>query len=127
MGGEATRWQPGQSGNVTGRPKDKRTVAAVKEELALKTLEALTPKRLTRIVHRLIDITEDATSAKKDVVAASKVLFGLIKVDGNSSEPLSRGGFKIVIENATLVAPEKVKREPIDVEATVIEAQPTNV
>jgi hypothetical protein len=121
-----TAWQPGESGNPKGRPKDVRTLQVVKSDLELAVRQQLNPSRVSSVVNRLLDIATAKTSTDKDAIAAGKVILDMAISKSAVQEPFEgKGGLKVIIETLTLhtaATPDvKISAKPIEVEFTEVE------
>ena len=104
------QWKKGVSGNPAGRPLGKRAqIDILKQDLELAVRKAVTPERITAIVHKILD------EAEKGSTKAAKLIFDtfLTKASSETDPGKQDQGITIRIENATFAAQSAKKEKPV--------------
>jgi hypothetical protein len=121
-----TVWKEGQSGNPAGRPKDARSITVLKNDLEIAVREQLSPRRVSGVVNRLIKIAMESLDEQAAIAAGKTILGMAISKPHIQEQAATKGGFTIVIENATLQALAQQKPEQKPIEASYVECSESN-
>ena len=84
---ETTRFQPGRSGNPSGRPRKQKTAGALLQQ-ALSRRVRIQENGVTKCLSKEIALTQLVNKAAKGDLRATKLLFDLIeRYCGSTGEP----------------------------------------
>lgn len=116
------KWVKGQSGNPHGRPPGRKNqLTELKQDLEIAVRRNITPRQISEIVQSLYILAVNGN------VAAAKVLLDKVVSNAKDGEDAEnqRPVINVIVENATIGAPQKKPVQADIIDGEIVEPSPT--